>query len=149
MTRRHGIGSIEMLLLAIFLLMLGATLLMVWQFSRHTDPATLQGKDLVGSYEKAVETLARDTRMAVSFLAGREHLTLETASGTSVEWGFTDNALRRSQAGQPPEILVEGLREGGFTTASATPDFFSIWMIPAEAGKMPLFTSFALRGGRL
>ena len=149
MTRRHGIGSIEILLLGIFLLMLGATLVMVWQFSRHTDPTTLQGKDLIGSYEQTIEALSRDTRMAVSFLAGREHLTLETVSGTTIEWGFSGNALRRTEPGRPPEVFVENLREGGFTTASTTPDLFSVWMIPMNAGQMPVFTSFAPRGGGL
>ncbi|HNW35425.1 MAG TPA: hypothetical protein PKM25_10870, partial [Candidatus Ozemobacteraceae bacterium] len=131
MTHRHGIGSIELLLLVIFLLMFGATLLMVWQFSRISIPNPSSKTNLTNAYEAAVSKITRDTRTAVSAIAGRELLTLESTSGTSIEWSFSGGTLKRTEGKAAPEIFVSGLQQGGFTTASMTPDLVSIWMVPA------------------
>lgn len=149
MNMRRGIGSLEIILLAIFVLMLGSTLLMVWQFSRISVPNATPGKNIVAAFEYAVEALATDARTARSVLAGRELVRLESASGTSIEWSFSGGNLKRSPDGTTPEIIVSRLRDGGFTSASATPDLFSIWMVPADTSAMPVFTSFALRGAGL
>lgn len=149
MNMRRGIGSLEMLLLAIFILMMGSTLVMVWQFSRITAPNAHLEKNIVAAYEYAADLLAKDARNAVSVFAGREHIRLEPVSGDAVEWSFSGGNLRRSTGSAPSEIIISKLREGGFMTASATPDLFSIWMVPAETSAMPVFTSFALRGSGL
>lgn len=148
MNRRRGIGSLEILLLAIFVVMMGSTLVMVWQFSRISVPSAQPGKDLVTTYEHVVNLMANDARRATAMIAGREILRLESDAG-DIEWSFSGGNLRRAAGSAAPETVVSGIREGGFTTASPTPDLFSIWVVPADVAAMPLFTSFALRGNGL
>ncbi|HOT27421.1 MAG TPA: hypothetical protein PLU72_04460 [Candidatus Ozemobacteraceae bacterium] len=148
MNMRRGIGSLEIFLLAIFMVMMGSTLVMVWQFSRISVPNAQPGKDLVTAYEHAVDLLANDARRARAMIAGRELLRLES-DAESIEWSFSGGNLRRAAGSAAPETVVSGIREGGFTTATPTPGLFSIWMVPADVSAMPLFTSFALRGNGL
>jgi len=136
----------EILLLVIFLLMFGATLVMVWQFSRISIPNPNSETNLTNAYEAAVNRIAQDARTAVSAIPGRELLTLESASGTSIEWSFSRGTLKRTEEKSTPVIYVSGLQQGGFTTASSTPDLISIWMVPAASSEIPVITSFALRG---
>lgn len=149
MNVRRGIGSLEILLLTIFVAMLGSTLVMVWQFSRISAPHAQSERNLVATVEHAVNLMAADARGARSMIAGREILRLEPVSGGGIEWSFSGGSLRRSADSVTPEVIVSGIREGGFTTASSTPGLFSIWMVPTDASAMPMFTSFALRGNGL
>ncbi|MBP7635877.1 hypothetical protein KBA41_17065 [Candidatus Ozemobacteraceae bacterium] len=148
MNTRRGIGSLEILLIGIFVVMMGSTLVMVWQFSRISVPNAQPGIDLVTTYEHAVNLMANDARRARAMIAGREILHLESDAG-NIEWSFSAGNLRRAAGSGAPETIVSSLREGGFTTASETPGLFSIWMIPTDVSAMPLFTSFALRGNGL
>ncbi|OQA06159.1 MAG: hypothetical protein BWY66_02024 [bacterium ADurb.Bin374] len=148
MNMRRGIGSLEILLLAIFVVMMGSTLVMVWQFSRISVPNAQQEKDLITTYEHTVNLMANDARKARSMIAGREILRLESDAG-SIEWSFSGGNLRRAAGSAAPETIVSNIREGGFTTTSPTPGLFSIWLVPVDVSAMPLFTSFALRGNGL
>lgn len=148
MNRRRGIGSLEIFLLAIFVIMMGSTLVMVWQFSRISVPNAQPEKDLITTFEYAVNLMENDARQAKAMTAGREVLHLESDAG-KIEWRFSGGTLERSAGSDARKTIVSSIRDGGFTTASSTPGLFSIWMIPADVSAMPLFTSFALRGNGL
>lgn len=144
---KRGFVGVETVLGLVFVLMLGGTLLSVYQFTTN-QPQPTTTSELIGTYHSVFERLRADFRAAVTAGRSRDTLTLTDIHQQTVSWALANGMLTRTPTGGQAQVLLSGLHSGGFEIASPDGQLVSIWLVPADSFAPPFFTSFALRGGK-
>ena len=143
---KRGFFSIETLFMVIFAIMLGATILSVFQFVwNQNNPDPEQGSPQQ-AYHNLFLHLQQDARFSHSVSCDGTHLDLLGNDDRRIRYSIASQTVIRVDKSGYQHVLLRNIASGGWSICPPPRRLFGVWLIPGQQMGHPFFTSFALRG---